>query len=35
LAACGGAPMMQVDHKYYENLSKEKIDKIIKDIEND
>jgi NADH-quinone oxidoreductase subunit E len=35
LAACGGAPMMQVDHKYYENLNKEKIDKIIEDIEND
>ena len=35
LAACSGAPMMQVDHKYYENLDKEKIDKIIRDIENE
>ena len=35
LAACSGAPMMQVDHKYYENLNKEKIDKIIRDIENE
>ena len=34
LAACCGAPMMQVDHKYYENLTKEKIDKIITEIEN-
>ena len=24
LAACCGAPMMQVNHKYYENLTKEK-----------
>ena len=35
LAACCGAPMMQVDHRYYENLTKEKIDKIIRDIENE
>jgi len=35
LAACCGAPMMQVDHKYYENLTKEKIDKIITEIENE
>ena len=34
LAACCGAPMMQVDHKYYENLTEEKIDKIITEIEN-
>ncbi len=35
LAACCGAPIMQVDHKYYENLTKEKIDNIIRDIENE
>ena len=35
LAACCGAPMMQIDHKYYENLTKEKIDKIITEIENE
>lgn len=35
LAACCGAPMMQVNHKYYENLTKEKIDEIIRDIDNE
>jgi len=35
LAACCGAPMMQIDHKYYENLTKEKVDEIIRDIENE
>lgn len=29
LAACGGAPMMQIDQTYYENLTPEKIDKIL------
>ncbi|MGA9851634.1 MAG: NAD(P)H-dependent oxidoreductase subunit E [Gammaproteobacteria bacterium] len=29
LAACIGAPMMMVDHKYYENLTPEKVDKIL------
>lgn len=29
LAACCGAPMMMVDHVYHENLTKEKIDKIL------
>ncbi|MDE2091430.1 MAG: NAD(P)H-dependent oxidoreductase subunit E [Gammaproteobacteria bacterium] len=29
LAACAGAPMMMVDHKYYENLTPEKIDEIL------
>ncbi len=29
LAACGGAPMMQVDRAYYENLTPEKIDEIL------
>lgn len=29
LAACCGAPMMMVDHKFYENLTTEKVDEII------
>jgi NADH-quinone oxidoreductase subunit E len=29
LGACGGAPMMQVDHHYEENLTEERIDAII------
>lgn len=29
LAACCGAPMMQVNHVYYENLTPEKVDKIL------
>ena len=29
LAACCGAPMMQVDHVYHENLTPEKIDEIL------
>jgi NADH-quinone oxidoreductase subunit E len=29
LAACCGAPMMMVDHIYYENLTVEKIDAIL------
>ncbi|MCA1799593.1 MAG: NAD(P)H-dependent oxidoreductase subunit E [Xanthomonadaceae bacterium] len=29
LAACAGAPMMMVDHKYYENLTTEQVDKIL------
>lgn len=33
LAACGGAPMMQVDHVYYENLTPEKIDSILSSLE--
>ncbi|HVA55410.1 MAG TPA: NAD(P)H-dependent oxidoreductase subunit E [Gammaproteobacteria bacterium] len=32
LAACAGAPMMMVDHKYYENLTPEKIDRILDDL---
>src|SRR3990172_4529997 len=28
LAACCGAPMMQVDHKYYEHLTPSKVDEI-------
>lgn len=33
LAACDGAPMMMVDHRYYENLTPEKVDKIIEELE--
>lgn len=29
LAACAGAPMMMVNHKYYENLTPEKVDEIL------
>ena len=31
LAGCCGAPMMQINHKYYENLTPEKIDEILKE----
>jgi len=33
LAACTGAPMMMIDHKYYENLTPEAIDRILDAIE--
>jgi NADH-quinone oxidoreductase subunit E len=33
LAACCGAPMMMVDHKYHEDLTKEKVDKILDTLE--
>jgi NADH-quinone oxidoreductase subunit E len=33
LAACCGAPMMQVDHVYYENLTAEKVDRILDSLE--
>jgi NADH:ubiquinone oxidoreductase subunit E len=29
LGACGGAPMMQVDHRFEENLTEERIDAIL------
>ncbi len=29
LAACAGAPMMQIDREYYENLTPERIDEIL------
>ena len=35
LAACNGAPMMQINHINYENLTCEKIDKILDEIPND
>ncbi len=33
LAACCGAPMMMVDHIYYENLTAEKVDQILDALE--
>ncbi|HET6724870.1 MAG TPA: NADH-quinone oxidoreductase subunit NuoE [Gammaproteobacteria bacterium] len=33
LAACAGAPMMMVDHKYYENLEPGQVDKILDELE--
>lgn len=32
LGACGGAPVMMVNDKYYENLTEEKIDGILEDL---
>ncbi|MBI4211834.1 MAG: NADH-quinone oxidoreductase subunit NuoE [Deltaproteobacteria bacterium] len=32
LASCGTAPMMQINNDYYENLTPEKVDKILKDL---
>jgi NADH-quinone oxidoreductase subunit E len=29
LAACCGAPMMMVNHRYYEHLTTEKVDEIL------
>lgn len=33
LAACAGGPMMQVDHVYYENLTPQKVDRILDSLE--
>ncbi len=33
LAACCGAPMMQVDHVYYEKLTPDKVDEILDKLE--
>lgn len=33
LAACGGAPMMQVDDDYYENLTPQRVDAILDALE--
>ncbi|MDH5765781.1 MAG: NADH-quinone oxidoreductase subunit NuoE [Gammaproteobacteria bacterium] len=33
LAACAGGPMMQVNHKYYTELTPEKVDEIIDGLE--
>ena len=33
LAACGGAPMFQVDRTYYENLTPDRVDEILSGLE--
>jgi NADH-quinone oxidoreductase subunit E len=33
LAACTGAPMMMVDHKYYEDLTPAKVDQILDELD--
>ena len=33
LAACCGAPMMMVDHEYYEKLTPEKVDAVLEKLE--
>jgi NADH-quinone oxidoreductase subunit E len=33
LAACACGPMMQVNHKYYENLTPQKVDEILDGLE--
>ena len=33
LAACAAAPMLQIDHVYYENLTSEKVDQILDSLE--
>jgi NADH-quinone oxidoreductase subunit E len=32
LGSCGTAPMMQVDDRYYENLTEDKIDQILREL---
>jgi NADH-quinone oxidoreductase subunit E len=34
LAACVRAPMMQIDHIYYEDLTPEKVDQILDNLES-
>ena len=33
LAACCGAPMMMIDHKYFENLTIEQVDEILDELD--
>ena len=33
LAACCGAPMLMIDHKYYERLTTEKVDELLEALE--
>ncbi|MCG8379677.1 MAG: NADH-quinone oxidoreductase subunit NuoE [Proteobacteria bacterium] len=33
LAACCGGPMMMIDHKYYENLTPDKVDEILDELD--
>jgi len=32
LASCGTAPMMQIDDDYYESLTEQKIDEILRSL---
>ncbi len=34
LASCGTAPMMQINDTYYENLTREKVDRILDELKN-
>lgn len=34
MGACGGAPMMAVNDDYYENMSIEKLDKLLEELKN-
>lgn len=34
LGACGGAPMLQIDRHYYENLTAQRVDEILADCES-
>lgn len=34
LGGCTAAPMMQINDEYYENLTREKVDKILEDLRN-
>ena len=34
LGSCGTAPMMQINDTYYENLTEEKVDKILEDLKS-
>jgi NADH-quinone oxidoreductase subunit E len=33
LAACRGAPMMQIDHVYYTDLTRARVDEILDQLE--
>jgi NADH:ubiquinone oxidoreductase subunit E len=35
LGSCGTAPMMQVDDQYYENLTEDKVERILDGIRTD
>jgi NADH-quinone oxidoreductase subunit E len=35
MGACGGAPMIALNGKYYENLSVEKLDELLEDLANE
>lgn len=35
LASCGTAPMVQINNRYYENLTVEKVDRILEDLKRE